>query len=190
MLAIGVNHSKEDFNRMIVYVHHLTDDVTGEPLPICGTDIENLMGGGPADGLLEDIKRGRDPLFSDDSSRMCERCRAIYLAPGTEEQKSRRRLKRWEGRQARRRLVKEYERRIAEQRLACCPRCQQAMELQTAGGYSSADATCSSCGLEWAFLVSVSHDGSFVVWADDASEKFSGRAEGHVNIEDLEWGWG
>jgi hypothetical protein len=44
---------------------HLTDDVTGTPLPICGADIENLMGGGPADGLLADIKHGRDPLFSD-----------------------------------------------------------------------------------------------------------------------------
>lgn len=77
MLAIGVNHSKEDFNRTTIFVHHLTDDVTSEALPMCGADIESLMSGRPADGLLADIRRGRDPLFSDNSSRGRERPRHV-----------------------------------------------------------------------------------------------------------------
>lgn len=189
MLGIGINLIKADYNRTTVFVHHLTDDITGTPLSICGADIENLMGGGPADGLLADITRGREPLFSDDSSRMCERCRAIYLSPGTEEQKSKRRLERWKRKEARRQLIREYERRIVEQLLARCPKYRQEMKLREPGGYSSADATCESCGLEWAFLVSARDGGRFTVWTDDESGKFSGRAEGHIGTESLEWIW-
>ena len=72
MLRIGINLIKVDYNRETVIVHHLADDVTGRPLPVCGADIDDLTDGGPADGLLADIERGREPLFDDDSSRCAD----------------------------------------------------------------------------------------------------------------------
>lgn len=189
MLAIGINLVKVDYNRETVLVHHLTDDVTGKALPICGAGTENLMSERDAEGLLEDIKRGRDPLFGDNSSRMCERCRAIYLAPGIEEEKSERRLTRWRRKEARRNLIEEYERQVIAQWLGKCPKCQRNIEVKEPLGYSSAEAYCESCGLDWTFSVSTEHSGRFVIWADDETEKYKGRAEGHIKLKEICWEW-
>src|SRR5215211_5658656 len=122
MLSIGVHLITTDYNRRSVLVHHLLDDVTGEPLPICGADLEPRSDGDAGD-FVEAIQRGAEPMSKDDSERMCGRCKRICLSPGTEEEKSAKRLERWKRKQAKLRVIEKCKQTIITKQLDRCPQC-------------------------------------------------------------------
>jgi hypothetical protein len=121
MLSIGVHVITTDYNRRTVLVHHLLDDVTGKPLPICGADVE-LNNDGDASDLVEAFQRGDDPVSKDDSERMCGRCKRICLSSGTEEEKSKKRLVRWKRKQTELKIIERHEQTIIR-KFDRCPKC-------------------------------------------------------------------
>jgi len=189
MLRVGVNSVGTDYNRETVYVHHLTDEIAGKTIPICGADIFSLIDGGDADSMIDLITRGQKPFSDDGSSRMCVRCARAYLAPGTEEEKSEKRLVRWRRKEARSKLLESNKLLVLSQWLNRCPKCLETIVVKEPPGYYSAGAYCDRCRLEWSFLISVEPSGSFVIWADDDVEVHSGRAEGHINLKEIVWNW-
>jgi transcription elongation factor Elf1 len=189
MLRVGVNYAKVNYDREEIFVHHLTDDVTGKPIPICGAGLYDLTDAGDADSLIETIKQGWKPFDTSESSRVCERCRRIYLAPGEEAEKSKRRLARWKRKEARRKLIEQYEQVVIETWPEHCPNCQSKTIVGEPRGFSSAQAKCQTCNLDWNFLIAAQVSGSFIIWADDETEKYSGRAKGDVNLKEISWEW-
>lgn len=187
MLSIGVHVITTDYNRRTVLVHHLLDDVTGKPLPICGADIE-LNNDGDAADFVEAFQRGDDPVSKDDSERMCGRCKRISLSLGTEEEKSEKRLARWKRKQTQLKLIEQHKQTLIR-KLNQCPKCLSALNAEEARGYETFYAVCRGCDLEWMFVISPKADGTFTAWADDASEKFEGTAKGHVEFQEIIWKW-
>jgi hypothetical protein len=175
MLSIGVHVITTDYNRRTVLVHHLLDNVTGKPLPICGADIE-LKNDGDATDLVEAFQRGDDPVSKDDSEQI------------TEEEKSKKRLVRWKHKQSQLQLIEQHKQTIIR-KLDRCPKCLSALNAEEARGYETFYAVCSGCDLEWMFVVSPKADGTFTAWANDASEKFEGTAKGHVEFQEIVWKW-
>lgn len=188
MLSIGVHLITTDYNRKSVLVHHLLDDVTGKPLPICGADLE-LHSDGDAADFVEAIQRGDEPISNDDSERMCGRCKRICLSPGSEEEKSTKRLKRWNRKQAKLKVIETYEQEIIAQQLDRCPKCRSLLNAREPLGYEDHHANCDGCFLEWTFGILARADGTFTVFADDASEQHSGRAQGQVGLKEMVWKW-
>jgi hypothetical protein len=146
------------------------------------------MDGGDADDLVVRIIAGSDPLFSEDSSKMCARCGSIVLAPGDEEEKSRRRLARWKRKEARRKLVENYEKEIIARWLGNCPICRERIEIPEPSGYGS-ESQCKQCDIKWTLSILAEHTGTFRIWIDDETERHQGKATGHVRRETINWEW-
>jgi len=189
MLEIGVHVVTVDYNRTTILVHHLTDDVTGVRRPICGTEIDKLFNEGDPNYLLEKIRCGTTPLFDDASSQMCGRCSRIYLSPGSDELKSERRLTRWKRKKTRDETVETYKELIFTRWLNKCPKCQSTISIQEPSGYNTAEADCSICKVRWSFIVSAKANGRFVIWVEDTGDEYSGKTEGHIEIEQIDWNW-
>lgn len=188
MLGVGINVVSADYNRRTVIVHHLTDDISGQPLPICGADITDLSNDGDATGLLEDIRLGKEKLFSDESSRMCGRCCRIYLRPGTDEEKSVQRLNRWKKRQAREEQLKTYKKLIIARHLNLCPTCDSTITPQPPEGYDDAEGVCTVCNVTWSFSVLPKPTGEFAIWAHE-EEKFRWRVNGNIQNPQVKLEW-
>ncbi len=188
MLSVKINVKKVDFNREILLVHHITDDVTGQAVPICGAKVDSLVGGCDEEYILENLgKPGFDYFKNDDE--MCSRCAKAHLAPGTDEKKSQRRLRRWNQKKEREAQKKNFETQIVSNFLAQCPKCSGKLTPQDEYGYSSMTSACTNCNLQWDFFVSVKHSGTFVVWAHDEFREYDGKLEGRINQESPAWIW-
>lgn len=189
MLRVAVSYRKVNYNRDELFVYHLTDNITGKPIPICGIDAYDLTDEDEVDWLLQRIRERRNPIIDYERSRICERCRTIYLSPGEEEEKSKRRLARWKRKEARRKLIENYEQKVIENWLGHCPKCQSKVAIKEPRGYASCEARCESCNLEWTFSISAQLSGSFVIWAYDETERYNGKAKGHIKLKEINWEW-
>lgn len=188
MLSIGVNLKKVDYNRKTVIVHHVTDDVTGSALSVCGAKIDNLLPGIDADYILEKLSQDDVSYFRDDDDVLCERCKKIHLSPQSKEEQSRNRLRRAKEKEAKKQLIKHYEGQLI-QYLKKCPRCETVTRSAEPLGFSFASTICDSCGVTWTFFGSVKHTGKFEIWVRDEPRLHDGKLHGHINDTGLLWEW-
>jgi hypothetical protein len=188
MLSIGVNLKKVDYNRKDVIVHHVTDDITGKPLPICGAKVDNLLSGIDAEYVLENLGRADFDYFRDETDLICERCKKIYLSPESEEGKSKKRLRRWEEKENRKRLVNQYKDELTKYSEKC-PKCEKVTRSAKPLGFSFASTTCDSCGVKWTFFGSAKHTGQFEIWVRDETRVHDGKLSGHIHDSETRWEW-
>lgn len=78
---------------------------------------------------------------------------------------------------------------MIEMWLARCPKCHTKVGLMEPQGFSSAEAHCEVCGVDWRFFISAQESGTFVIWVDDEAEDVSGKATGHIELKELNWEW-
>jgi len=189
MLSIGVNFRRIDYNRKGVMVHHVTDDIVGKPLPICGANADNLLSCDDAEYVLENLGRADFDYFKNETDVMCGRCKKIYLSPKPEEEKSKKRLSRWNENENRKRLIKKYESELTKY-LEKCPKCEEVTKSAEPLDFSRAYTTaCDSCGLVWTFLRIAKHTGQFVIWVRDETRLHDGKLSGHIHDAEMSWEW-
>jgi hypothetical protein len=189
MLKLGVNSVGTDYNRKTIYVHHITDDITGKSVPICGADIYDFTDGGEAEPYLAILNQGRNPFDGDTSSRMCGSCIRAYSSKGSDEEKANRRLARSRRKEARAGKIKANKQTIISEWLHRCPRCQQPLIMAEPLGYTDAEGECKHCPLKWSFSILAEPSGNFVIFADDEDERVGGRGQGNIELKTIDWTW-
>lgn len=113
----------------------------------------------------------------------------ICLSPGSEEEKSTKRLKRWNCKQAKLKVIEKYEHEVIANQLNRCPKCSSLLNAREPLGYEDHYAYCDGCFLDWSFGILARADGTFTVFADDASEQHRGRGKGQVKSTEILWKW-
>ncbi len=189
MLSVGINVKKVDFNRKTMLVYHVTDDVTGNPLPICGAKIDSLVSGSDVEYILTNLGREDFDYFKSDDSMMCSRCETVHLSPASDEDKSRKRLRRFELKQNQKKLKGSYEKQLAERYLNKCPKCGCQTESILTISPLFSDTFCKRCEVKWDFLGSVKHTGEFSIRVSDESGNQNGRIHGLIREPGPFWEW-
>jgi len=168
MLQTAFNLVNSDFNRTCVAVWHVLDDVTGQPLPICGDDRLELT---LCEGIVtvEGLAQGSHLPEGDEA---CGRCLRALTAPGTDEEKSQRRLLRARRKKKAQRLEAELRPLVIQNYLNRCPICNSPLS-QSEPGFTHYVGKCenNACGREWSFNIEIKGSGKFEIWGYSAREE-------------------
>jgi hypothetical protein len=157
-------------------------------LPFCGTKT-NLMGIEDAGGYIDDIKNGKNMNDKDETS-FCKRCISSVLAEGSDLEKDRKRISRYQSKQTNK-IKKELEIanirklriKIKEEFLYNCPLCNEMQQVSEAGFI--VETFCKKCNTKWIYSISCEIDGTFKLYIDkDAIGKKYKKAIGNILCEE------
>jgi hypothetical protein len=166
---IAVNKIHRNFNKEQLWSHHIVQILGNLTLPFCGASCD-LMTVDNADGYLKDIKSGKEMIDSE-GNPFCKKCIATVLAPGSDREKDRKRVKKYNARRDRKieneakhkRLI-DLKSRIIREFLSICLECKESVIVKPRG--FSLRAICEKCVTEWIYTLCCELNGTFEVFVD------------------------
>ena len=163
----GLTIVKQNFNRDTIYRYHFVEEFGKTLIPFCGTK-SKIVDTDEVGHWIKDIRNGKEIKLSDDSDRVCKKCVMSVLAPGSDQEKSKKRIDRHRKRKERENQKKldrerksKLQAQIIERFLSKCVDCSEPLNSDASGFLTHHD--CEKCDVKWQYLISCKLDGLFEV---------------------------